>query len=406
MTSGIWFYIEVNILLAFFYVVFLLIKQRIPLKWARITLILLPLIAFCVIVLKRIVDLSEYSYVPGIIQLNPVQVSSVYEVNGFWPNLNFWSIYGVVTVILFVIFLMRLIRLIHLFRTHKSTTSGGLRCYSIPNQTSFSFFNNIQIESGLSDDEKMLVFEHEKEHARQLHSLDIILLELYHIFLWVNPILFLMKRSLVFMHEYQVDQVLYRNYRVKYLRFLVNYALGFSSPNYLLTSRFKKQLAVKKRIQIMKTQKKSKKWLFIFLPIVAFGSMFMQCTKSIEPKSSDPIEQNENSIPLLDKNNVYEVVDESPIFKGGQEGMSAFIVENVTYPKELVDEGVEGNVFVEFIVNADGRIENPLIKRGVHPELDAEALRVVSLMPDWTPGKLDGKDVAVKFVLPISFRLN
>ena len=105
------------------------------------------------------------------------------------------------------------------------------------------------------------------------------------------------------------------------------------------------------------------------------------------------------------ENIVYEVVDEMPEFPGGVAKMNEYLGNNIVYPNYAIENNIEGRVIVEFIVNADGTLTNLQIKRSIHESLDNEALRVVKSMPKWKPGKLHGKQVRVKYVLPISFNL-
>ncbi len=94
------------------------------------------------------------------------------------------------------------------------------------------------------------------------------------------------------------------------------------------------------------------------------------------------------------------------MFPGGMGEMMKFLQQNVKYPKEAQDQGKQGRVIVQFVVNKDGSISNDTIVRSVDPLLDAEALRVVRSMPNWTPGKQRGKEVRVRFTLPVTFRLD
>ena len=103
------------------------------------------------------------------------------------------------------------------------------------------------------------------------------------------------------------------------------------------------------------------------------------------------------------ENQVFTVVEEMPRFPGGMEECQKFLAKNLNYPVELQKAKVEGRVIAQFVVGKDGSISNVSIVRGVHPELDAEALRVINMMPKWTPGKQRGKNVAVKFTIPIAF---
>jgi len=82
-----------------------------------------------------------------------------------------------------------------------------------------------------------------------------------------------------------------------------------------------------------------------------------------------------------------------------------YIQKTIKYPKEAKEKGIQGKVFVTFVVNKDGKVTNSKIERSVNEYLDAEALRVISLMPVWNPGSQNGKNVSVRMTLPIQFAL-
>ena len=106
------------------------------------------------------------------------------------------------------------------------------------------------------------------------------------------------------------------------------------------------------------------------------------------------------------KNNmVYDVVEVMPQFPGGQTAMLKYIMENIKYPKQIMEEGIQGRVTVSFIVEKDGRVSNVRLLRSVQSALDKEAVRVVKSMPKWSPGKHNGKPVRVRFNLPVMFKL-
>lgn len=116
-----------------------------------------------------------------------------------------------------------------------------------------------------------------------------------------------------------------------------------------------------------------------------------------------PISQADAQDP---NNPVFEVVEEMPEFpNGGIAGLMRYLGENIRYPEAAVKAGKEGRPIVNFIVERDGSISNVSVYRGVDPELDAEAVRVVSGMPKWKPGKQRGKTVRVKFTIPVMFKL-
>ena len=102
---------------------------------------------------------------------------------------------------------------------------------------------------------------------------------------------------------------------------------------------------------------------------------------------------------------IFQVVEEMPEFPGGMGEAMKFLAKNIKYPVAAQQAKIEGRVIVQFVVERDGSISDIHTVRSVSPELDAEAIRVVSLMPKWNPGKQRGKAVAVKYTMPIMFRL-
>ena len=102
---------------------------------------------------------------------------------------------------------------------------------------------------------------------------------------------------------------------------------------------------------------------------------------------------------------IFRVVEEMPQFPGGMNEAMKFLAMNIKYPISAQQAKIEGRVIVQFVVEKDGSVSDVKVMRGVNSELDAEAIRVVSMMPKWIPGKQRGKAVAVKYTMPIMFRL-
>ena len=102
---------------------------------------------------------------------------------------------------------------------------------------------------------------------------------------------------------------------------------------------------------------------------------------------------------------IFTVVEEMPQFPGGMGEAMRFLAQNIKYPKAAQQAKIEGRVIVQFVVGKDGSVSDIQIMRSVSPDLDAEAIRVVGMMPKWIPGKQRGKAVTVKFTMPIMFRL-
>ncbi len=114
---------------------------------------------------------------------------------------------------------------------------------------------------------------------------------------------------------------------------------------------------------------------------------------------------NKISTEQTDVNEVYTVVEEMPKYGDNDLAFRKFIAENMKYPEEAAKDGIQGKVFVQFVVEQDGQVSNCKILKSIHPLLDQEALRVVQLSPKWIPGKQRGKAVRVAFTFPIDFKL-
>lgn len=106
-----------------------------------------------------------------------------------------------------------------------------------------------------------------------------------------------------------------------------------------------------------------------------------------------------------EENKVFDIVEQQPLFPGGPAALMKYLSENTKYPVVAQENGVQGRVTVQFVVEKDGSISDVHVLRGVDPSLDKEAVRVVKSMPRWTPGKQNGSAVRVKYQVPVTFRL-
>ncbi len=120
-------------------------------------------------------------------------------------------------------------------------------------------------------------------------------------------------------------------------------------------------------------------------------------------KAKEEIAQPEP--PKEEENKVFDVVEEQPSFPGGPAAMMQWLKDNIKYPVVAAENGIEGRVIVQFVVSKTGSISDVRVARGVDPSLDREAIRVVSSMPKWTPGKQNGTTVNVRYTLPVTFKL-
>ncbi len=115
-----------------------------------------------------------------------------------------------------------------------------------------------------------------------------------------------------------------------------------------------------------------------------------------------PVEVEEEEV---EEEQIFQIVEEAASFPGGIGECMKWLGKNIKYPTISQENGVQGRVIVQFVVNRDGTIVDAKVVRGVDPYLDKEALRVVNMMPKWTPGKQRGKAVRCQFTLPVQFRL-
>lgn len=101
----------------------------------------------------------------------------------------------------------------------------------------------------------------------------------------------------------------------------------------------------------------------------------------------------------------FAVVEDKPVFPGGDAALMKFIADNTKYPEIAKENGIQGRVFIQFVIDKVGNVTKVTVAKGVDPYLDEEAQRVVKMLPNWTPGKQRGKPVPVTFVVPINFKL-
>lgn len=122
--------------------------------------------------------------------------------------------------------------------------------------------------------------------------------------------------------------------------------------------------------------------------------------------TSHAFSQSNQQVKETEETKSSQVVEEMPMFPGGEKALVTCLKENLKYPTVPAENGIQGRVIVLFKVEADGSLTDVRIGGSVDPSIDREALRLVKAMPKWIPGKQDGKPVPVKFQLPITFSLN
>jgi len=287
------------------------------------------------------------------------------------------------------------------------------------NLSPFSFFNLIFINSGrLNKKDLKNILHHEGEHAKKLHTLDIILLEVLCIIQWFNPFIWLYKFALREVHEFEADLKVIKSgeNKVNYQQLILEQILG-NQFIHVVHNLINSSL-IKKRITMM-TKKESKRRTIIksllILPLAAILVTIFSCTQENDLKDLDNL--NEKDLNIIESTitqdqdttfagEVFFIVEEMPTFMGQElNGFRNWVLKQLVYPEAAAKKGIEGTVYVQFIVEPNGLVNKATIMRGVDPLLDAEALRVVKASPQWKPGKQRGKEVNVAFTFPIKFVL-
>ena len=282
----------------------------------------------------------------------------------------------------------------------------GQRIISIPTEADpFSFFGWIFLYlPGLKDESRQEILKHEQTHARQWHSMDVILCELINIVCWFNPFAWLIKTEIRLNLEYLADNKVAETtsdcklYQYHLLH-LVNKNVQTGLCNNFNVSHLKRRIIMmnKKRTH---TTGRIKYALFIPLAAALLIASNISCISS---EKQEEISEKQES--RAAEGEVFQVVEEMPEFPGGMAECMKWLNQNIKYPADAKEKGVQGRVIVQFVVEKDGTIVNAKVVRGVDPDLDAEALRVVNQSPKWKPGKQKGEAVRVKYTLPIMFRL-
>ena len=409
-------------LLTCIYLIFLrketyFVLNRIFLLLSVIFSLLLPLFHFTILGSIPSVNLAEVT-VTAVSYQNLLHSVTIY---GNKLNFEFEQVIESIGIIRYtylsgvaffsVLYLVKLIQIVTLIYSNKKEMSHGINLIKLNQDiTPFSFFNYVFISRNNTDKSGIKeMITHEMEHVKQLHSLDVVVLELVTILQWFNPIVWMLKRSIRENHEFLADHgVLKPGFSPAAYRLLLLTCSLETQP--VIANNFNYSL-IKTRIKMMTKMKSSKTASFkLGLGVIATLALltFFACDnkKPTTKATTPPTEKQATDLPVSSTGEkVYTVVRQMPEFTGGEQALMDYIIKNVTYPEDAKKSGLQGRVLVSFIVNKEGKVIDAKIVQGVDPSLDQEALRVISNMPNWTPGKEKGEMVAVQYTIPVKFAL-
>ena len=332
--------------------------------------------------------------------------------------------------------LICLFRLIHSGK-HEKLEKGVTLVVHNQEIAPFSWMKYIVISRKDLEENGREILIHEMAHIHHRHSVDLLVADICIFFQWFNPGAWLLKQELQNVHEYEADEtVINEGVNAKeYQLLLIKKAVG--TRLYSMANSFNHS-KLKKRITMMLKEKSSPwarlKYLYV-LPVAAIA-----VTAFARPEVSDKVEKissvKVNDLAAIVETKVaesagdttkpadvkyvpaevrkrlkgtlvFEVAEEMPEFPGG--GMSAlmsYLKDNMRYPASAKEKGTQGRVTVQFVVDKDGSIKEPKLLRSVDKDMDAEALRLISNMPKWKPGRQKGQPVAVKYTVPVMFSLD
>jgi TonB family protein len=343
---------------------------------------------------------------------------------------NTYSIYLIVVSIYLLKLVVDLGNLFILILRNRNEGSRIIRFHGF-STSGFSAMGYIFINTRLSPEDAGEIIRHEQNHLKQNHFIDIIFIEIVKAIQWFNPAVYLFNRSLRAIHEYQADQdclssgVPITNYQSLLLSQI------FKSKAFSLSNSFSNPSLLKKRM-LMMTKKRTaaiaNMKLLVVVPIVTLVFLAVSAYREIPASPAKEI----RSSALLDYGTLpppppppppatekvkvkvekteeeyvpFVVVEQMPMFPGGDEALLKFIGENTIYPESAKNQSIQGKVIVRFCVGPKGDVALASVIKGVSPELDAEAVRVVNKLPEFKPGTQGGKAVPVWYMVPIAFTL-
>jgi TonB family protein len=359
--------------------------------------------------------------------------------------------YLVVTLAMLGGLLFSIYRIIRFYRSAIKAEKMDKNIFLINDGKSpFSFLGRIFIPRHYADHPQLSnILIHENAHINQKHLLDLVILELLSSVFWFNPFFFLVKRAMREVHEYLADREVIRQgiETLTYQQLLFNEVSG--NPQYIIANNF--NLLTKKRIVMLikKSGQLAAVRIGALLPFIIAAGLAVAMIQvqslsaqneapPIPPQSAtvipappalpevaavpeppappvvvepvaitqEPQKPEKKSAKNENENEVFTVVEDPPQFPGGQDALTKYMISSIKYPDEARKAGIQGTVYVTYVVEPDGSITNVKVLRGIDKSCDVEAARVIREMPKWKPGKQRGKAVRVQFNMPIKFTLD
>lgn len=321
---------------------------------------------------------------------------------------------------LFIIrFLFQLFKIYRFKQNCKLLESGPRQnIYTSENIDSpFSFGTAVFMPLSYKGEDWEMSIRHELSHIDRYHTLDIIFVNLLLSIMWFNPFLYIFKRKLIEVHEFQADMdVINSGTNItgyKELLFIAQFSIAPEISNSL-----HKSLTFKRFFQMenLKQTKASAKMITLFAAAILLLFSITSFSKvAVLPESNEL-----SALEIIDSNELVSLpqdttsktvsfinVEIKPKFQGGDENaFTRWVASQLKYPEKAIKDSIQGRVILQFIVSETGKVKNVKVVRGANPDFDKEAMRVVALSPDWEPGMIKGEKVKVVYTFPVIFTLN
>lgn len=333
-------------------------------------------------------------------------------------------------------------------RSVQYTTSYGRIEVEKTVKSPFSFFSWVFIAPmDLKHPQLDMILKHEFSHVKEKHSIDRMLAGISRSILWFSPLVHYTSQLLSEVHEYQADSKVIGTYtRREYSDLILSFYMNPHS--FGISNNF--SLHIKKRIIMINNLKSGKFSIAKFamglllvtsaitatsLVTTSNGQTFttdnlatilsdensivsnisptlkassdLSASVNEEQPDNQPVSGNPDTSKTKPTNRNHNSLPDSPAqFPGGDEARNSYFITNIVYPKDAREKGIEGTVFVQFIIESTGKITNAKVIKGIYPSIDKVALDIVSKMPDWIPAKKNNKPVNFEMTIPIKFSLS
>lgn len=341
------------------------------------------------------------------IVLDAGTITPVVDLSGWNYDLLIWM-YLAISVFFLFKFLISILFLIHLERKSSYEKFNDLYVRKVRNiKGSFTFFTWIFLSDEINKDQQdyQVILKHEKAHASLGHSYDLIFFELFKVCFWWLPTAWFINKEIRKIHEYQADAYALKSYNIdQYSSILISSAL--KSNGLHLASSFHDDLILKRLIAMKQQTKNVSLWkLGALCSLCVLLFVIFACSEE-RYQETDQVGTQRSTNQSKMEGEVFTVVEELPEFDGGMDAFYKYVINEMTYPLQARQKGVEGRVDVQFVVEKDGTLSNVKAIKGIGEGCDIEAVRVVQNAPSFKPGTQRGKPVRVRMVMPIIFKLN